>query len=439
MKAPLILGNDIPDESSATYSVVSNAAAISVNQDPLGVQGRRVAVFTPTNTSLTTLTGGSVAVFAHCDATRPTQQWTLTNFTNASSPNDGLYALPCDTTNPLQRWSWNSQGGALQNVGTGQCLDRSAGQDPGRLVACTSPPTPSQTWAFTATGTKQIASGGGACLDVFNFQGPDVFIGGCKAANDPSISNQQYALIPGTSQIQALSTGLPPNSCLTASHGPPGGTMSTTLAGGEEWCLANFFGSEGGVGAKPCPPPDSPNKDKSILFTVVPEAGGGFALINGGGGLNANRQVGASGPWPFTRYTTIDSWNQNGVGMTFNPSLSSPQPFQVGNPGGLIDDDLLNPPSPSPPGQQWCLDLTTAGMLEVWVAPMVGGKFAATLFNRSPQLDSITLDWKHLNVSDSQAFTVFSVWDNKGMGSFSGKYTSSVAPQGVHYVILTPQ
>ena len=43
MKAPLILGNDIPDESSATFGVVSNSEAIAVNQDSLGIQARRVA------------------------------------------------------------------------------------------------------------------------------------------------------------------------------------------------------------------------------------------------------------------------------------------------------------------------------------------------------------------------------------------------------------
>jgi len=37
MKSPLILGNDIPNMSNATLSVLSNREAISVNQDPLGI------------------------------------------------------------------------------------------------------------------------------------------------------------------------------------------------------------------------------------------------------------------------------------------------------------------------------------------------------------------------------------------------------------------
>eukprot|EP00656_Telonema_subtile_P054527 TRINITY_DN8180_c0_g1_i1.p1 TRINITY_DN8180_c0_g1~~TRINITY_DN8180_c0_g1_i1.p1 ORF type:complete len:187 (-),score=28.29 TRINITY_DN8180_c0_g1_i1:99-659(-) len=44
MKAPLILGNNLPEESSATFGVISNKEAIAINQDPLGIQARRVNV-----------------------------------------------------------------------------------------------------------------------------------------------------------------------------------------------------------------------------------------------------------------------------------------------------------------------------------------------------------------------------------------------------------
>jgi alpha-galactosidase len=44
MKAPLILGNDIPHELSAAFGVISNKEAIAINQDALGIQARRVRV-----------------------------------------------------------------------------------------------------------------------------------------------------------------------------------------------------------------------------------------------------------------------------------------------------------------------------------------------------------------------------------------------------------
>ena len=53
MKAILILGNDIPHADNATLSVLLNAEAIAVNQDPLGVQARRVAVAVPAAASIT--------------------------------------------------------------------------------------------------------------------------------------------------------------------------------------------------------------------------------------------------------------------------------------------------------------------------------------------------------------------------------------------------
>lgn len=59
MKAPLILGNDIPHESTATFGVISNKEAIAVNQDSLGVQARRVSA-----TSATSATGSAGATGA---------------------------------------------------------------------------------------------------------------------------------------------------------------------------------------------------------------------------------------------------------------------------------------------------------------------------------------------------------------------------------------
>ena len=62
MKAPLILGNDIPHESTATFGVISNKEAIAVNQDSLGVQARRVSATSATGaTGATGSTGATGA------------------------------------------------------------------------------------------------------------------------------------------------------------------------------------------------------------------------------------------------------------------------------------------------------------------------------------------------------------------------------------------
>jgi alpha-galactosidase len=72
LKAPLILGNDIPNESSATLSVLSNAAAIAVNQDPLGVQAQRVSSVAAAGAAAAR---APAAVLARCDASSATQAW----------------------------------------------------------------------------------------------------------------------------------------------------------------------------------------------------------------------------------------------------------------------------------------------------------------------------------------------------------------------------
>jgi hypothetical protein len=86
------------------------------------------------------------------------------------------------------------------------------------------------------------------------------------------------------------------------------------------------------------------------------------------------------------------------------------------------------------------LDLVTGGMLEVWVAPLVGGRWAATLFNRSPALDTITLDWSVLEgVPPTAQFSVRDVWAGTDRGSFAGSYTANaVGSHGVTLLVLTP-
>ena len=77
MKAPLILGHDIPNQSAATLSVLANAAAVAVNQDPLGIQAQRVAAMAAP-TSPSSGARAPVAVLARCDAARATTQtWAL--------------------------------------------------------------------------------------------------------------------------------------------------------------------------------------------------------------------------------------------------------------------------------------------------------------------------------------------------------------------------
>ena len=68
MKSPLILGNDIPNETPATLGVLANKEAIGVSQDAWGIQARRVAVQAPRNTSISASAFDNIAIVAPCDA-----------------------------------------------------------------------------------------------------------------------------------------------------------------------------------------------------------------------------------------------------------------------------------------------------------------------------------------------------------------------------------
>ncbi|CAA2978798.1 alpha-galactosidase 3-like [Olea europaea var. sylvestris] len=47
MKAPLLIGCDVRNMTSETFEIISNEEIIAVNQDPLGVQGRKVYAYGP--------------------------------------------------------------------------------------------------------------------------------------------------------------------------------------------------------------------------------------------------------------------------------------------------------------------------------------------------------------------------------------------------------
>ena len=46
MAAPLFMSNDLRTISSGARSILQNKMAISINQDPLGIQGRRIVKVT---------------------------------------------------------------------------------------------------------------------------------------------------------------------------------------------------------------------------------------------------------------------------------------------------------------------------------------------------------------------------------------------------------
>jgi len=431
MKSPLILGNDIPNISTATLSVLANTDAISVNQDPLGVQGKRIAVQHPKNTSLTKSLFDNIAVTKRCDASDSTQWWLYQQKNPANKPNQ-LFVVPCNASDLYQQWTFVGSSGStvLKNSGSGECVDASASYDPGNTQKC-DPTQESQQWSLDPV-TNEVKTAKANCLDVFGGegQGPDVCIGSCKAASDPSICNQQFAYTKDN-QLQSNYTLGQTNMCLAATTGPSGGTLSTIDESGSTWCLQSTGGNEGTKNGVVCA------SNKNQLFDLVQSpTSSNFALIGGGASLGENEQFGASGPWPSTRYTSGFGWS--GTNYNWKLDLSNPNvPTQIKSASNNhIDDNLIGTVTSS--AEEWCLGLVTGGMLEVWAAPLVDAKYAVVLFNRSPAEDSIILRWSDLGVSDSLKFSIRSIWDSATLGVFSSQLSMNVSAHSTAFLILTP-
>eukprot|EP01116_Phalansterium_solitarium_P024035 TRINITY_DN867_c0_g1_i1.p1 TRINITY_DN867_c0_g1~~TRINITY_DN867_c0_g1_i1.p1 ORF type:complete len:727 (+),score=197.67 TRINITY_DN867_c0_g1_i1:51-2183(+) len=433
MKAPLILGNNLSAITPDILAVLANPQAIAVNQDPLGIQARRLAVQAAASTTLS-LPHDNVAVIASCDPTRPTQLW---RFVNLSTPSpDLLYLQPCDPANVAQVWSFPGADGTpapLQNKLTGQCIDAAANFDPGMLTDCSG--AQSQSWYLEANTSyirgNPAGSYGQNCLDVYMFTGPDVEIGTCKPPGVPN-SNQQWQWSPSSGLIASVAN---PGKCLAASDGPSGGWLTTTDQHGQTWCLDSGLQGEGGWQGSPCA------RQTSQTFTPMPVHGQPTQFtFSADAPPGWNNDQYASGPLPHTRYVNGNWWDAQGPAWVFNLTAATLHGSTVqASATNIYDDNLLGNVTV---GSDFCLDLTTMGMLEVWAAPLTGGRYAVALFNRSPAQDTITLDYSVLQPAVvnplSAKFAVYDIWAAANRGTFQGSYSASVASHGTAFLVLTP-
>ena len=89
-------------------------------------------------------------------------------------------------------------------------------------------------------------------------------------------------------------------------------------------------------------------------------------------------------------------------------------------------------------GGDFCLDLVTGGMLEVWAGPLTGNRIAVALLNRSPSTDTIVALWGDIGASSGVSYVVRDVWEESDVGTFTGSYTSIVPAHASVFLVLTP-
>jgi len=401
MKAPLLIGTNVTAMLPSTLAVLTNAAAIAINQDPLGVQARRVAVAAPANATLSP-PFDSLAVVARCDAARATQQWTWTNSTPAGGAPTSLFEVKCAAGDAAQQWDFLPDG-TLRNRGAGLCVDApTAGcsTSSAQLAPCDAARAQQQ-WALLPGGQIRQRAAGASCLDVPYGVGPAVAYCACHPPG--TATNQEWALDAAGALASAGLAG----TCLGALPGLPGGLLST--AGGA-LCLG-AGDEEGSWHGVPCDARGG-GGGAPILLSPVPARGGAAPPAGVRGNFTFStpsrsapawkESATASGPWPATQYVV-------GGSATWELALGAPGPVVAVDGGGIWLNDFVSPPARGA-GGPWCLDVVAGGALETWAAPLAGGRVAVALLNRSPGADTITMQWADVGLPAGAQARVTDAW-----------------------------
>jgi hypothetical protein len=110
--------------------------------------------------------------------------------------------------------------------------------------------------------------------------------------------------------------------------------------------------------------------------------------------------------------------------------------------GTVIDDDHVGGVQERP-ARAFCLEAVRGGNLETWAAPLVGGRFAVALLNRSPEAEAeaevLWKDLESLGVAGDAVFAVRDVWAKLDVAPRPVGYTTSVPAHGAVLLVLSPE
>jgi len=175
IKAPLLLGNDITKMSNETLSILTNEEVIAINQDPLGVQGKKL---------------------------------NLNAFRGLGAPSTlPVKAGPCDDSS-AQQWFFNTSTAQIHSYGD-RCLTIENCQkgDGATIIvyACSMNGCLNNTqWTLTPDGALRSWLGGAGvqCLALAQ-QGPNVQTSTCTGG-----ANQKWVYDPKQMTLKAFGTNL---------------------------------------------------------------------------------------------------------------------------------------------------------------------------------------------------------------------------------------
>ncbi|CAF3982911.1 unnamed protein product [Adineta steineri] len=187
-KAPLIIGCDIRNLSATSLSILSNSEVIAVNQDPLGIQGKKVAF-----ASSQSLNASSEVIVANCSLS---------------------------TIDPKRRqWVYNSQDGSFRSVFNGRCLSIAQCSTRRETYAVLNDcqigdpqaqcQGKNQQWTVNPSNETIVSQMTGYCMEVHNSYGPNVYALLCNGRqNQKWIWNSTDRTIKSESSNQCLTVPL---------------------------------------------------------------------------------------------------------------------------------------------------------------------------------------------------------------------------------------
>ena len=184
-KAPLLIGCDITKMSKDTFDILTNEEAIAVNQDPLGVQGRKIPTNQPKPGEAPQIKDGSKLYVTDCSG-GDEQKWSINNDSSITDVSKQFCLDIPDCSN-----------GNVQ-VEVYKCHLGDSGH-------CRN--SKNQEWTLKNDGTI-VSKLNNKCLDVYDFNGPVVETYNCNGG-----SNQKWVY---DSNSHTIKNG---QKCLSVSSG----------------------------------------------------------------------------------------------------------------------------------------------------------------------------------------------------------------------------
>jgi alpha-galactosidase len=184
-KAPLLIGCDITKMSKDTFDILTNEEAIAVNQDSLGVQGKKIPTNQPKPSETPKIKDGSKLYVTSCSG-GDDQKWSI-NSDGSITDVDKKFCLdiPNCSNNNVQVEVYKCHIGD-----SGQCGN-----------------SKNQEWTLKNDGTI-VSKLNNKCLDVYDFNGPVVETYNCNGG-----SNQKFVY---DSSAHTIKNG---QKCLSVSSG----------------------------------------------------------------------------------------------------------------------------------------------------------------------------------------------------------------------------